>query len=347
MKVLLLCPSFYTLKNTVKAGFEILGYKVYHHDFRNHLSQWQQKLNTQMFRFPDTYRQKWEAYFMPLINRKHIEVFENQSPDLVFIYNNEMLLPETVEYFKSQNAKIMFILGDSPYYTPTNRYYMALLFLADLIISPDSFWAEQLKLLGIENVVVDFPGYDEEPYKNINITERDKEKYNFDIFFVGTGYVDNWGYKRALFLNHFTSVNFKLFGGRHFKRWFKFFPELEKKFELKNGHIPLEELVKMHKCAKLYPVDANPAILHGVHLRVFDTIAMGVLPLVEYRKDLEHFFKGVQLPLIRSYRSIADLATTYIINNEFREKTLFELRDYLKDNYSAHIALKRILEKLI
>jgi len=333
----------YTLDKTIKLGFERLGDVVLHHDFRFFIKNWQSTINTQIFRMPNKMREKWEEYYFPKINKKHIKVFDEYKPDVVFIYNNEALLPATITYFKRNNAKIIFFLGDSPYYTPTNKYYMHILSQADLIISPDSFWAEQLKLLGIQNVVVDFPGYDETPYRNISITDQDKEKYDFDILFVGTGYTDTWGYKRALFLNHFTPFNFKLFGGQHFKRWFPFFPELEKKFELKNGHIPLEEMVKMHKCAKLYPVDANPAILHGVHLRVFDTIAMGILPFVEYRKDMEQFFKDVELPVIKNYKDIEKKVSRYLKNESLIERSLADLKKYCNEKYSGEIGIKRIL----
>lgn len=345
MKVLLLAPSFYTLANTLIKGFNQLGFQVYYYDYRSQTKNWKNKVNTQMFRLPYTFRNKWENYFMTEINRRYTEVFEKEKPDIVFIYNNEMLLPKTLQYFKN-TAKIIFIMGDNPYYTPTNDYYMHLLFDADLIISPDSFWADQLKLLGIKNIIVDFPGYDEEPYKNITITEHDRQKYNFDILFVGTGYTNAWGYKRALFLNHFTQFNFKLYGGRHFIKWFQFFPELEKKFELKKGHIPIEELVKMHQCAKLYPVDANPAILHGLHLRVFDCIAMGVLPLVEYRKDHDLFFEKVYLPLIKNYNDIETLTKKLLSHDDMREKILKDLREYCQKEFSAKISLKRSLDKI-
>ncbi len=345
MKILLLAPSFYTLANTLLKGFTHLGYDVYHYDYRIHTSSWKNKINVQMFRLPYSTRSKWEKYFMAEINRRHIETFEREKPDIVFIYNSEMLLPATTKYFKSK-AKLLFIMGDNPYYTPSNDYYLHLFFYADLIISPDSFWAKQLKLLGLKNIVVDFPGYDEEPYKNITVTEQDRHKYNFDILFVGTGYPNAWGYKRALFLSHFTEFNFKLYGSKHFIKWFQFFPELEKSFELKKGHIPFTELVKMHRCAKLYPVDANPAILNGVHLRVFDCIAMGVLPIVEYRKDHDVFFKGINLPIIKNYLEIVQLTKQFLHQDDLREKTLTDLREYCQTEFSAPSSLKRVLEKL-
>jgi len=346
MKILLLFPSAYTLHKTISNGLQKLGYTVYHHDYRNYLKSWQNQMNIQIYRLPYTYRNKWENYFLSLINRKHLEIFKRENPDIVFIYNNEMLLPDTISYFKKCHAKIIFIMGDSPYYTPTNRYYMALLFLADLIISPDSFWAEQLKLLGINKVVIDFPGFDETLLNYREPTDAERTKYNLDVLFVGTNYVDGWGFKRTLFLSKFAQFNLKIFGNNKWLRWLEFFPELKPKFELLKKRLSLETLIIMSKCAKVYPVDANPAILHGVHLRIFDCIAMGVLPIVEYRKDHNVFFKGVELPLIRNYEEAAMVAQNYIEKDDIRENTLKSLTEYIQEKFSSGVVLQRLLDKI-
>lgn len=347
MKVLLLCPSFYTLDKTIKTGFERLNYQLYHHDYRKFITGWQQQVNTQIYRLPNKYREKWENHYFPLINKKHIEVFEQEKPDVVFIYNNEMLLPETIKYIKSKNAKIIFLLGDSPYYTPTNKYYLHLLFFADLIVSPDSMWAEQLSLLGIKKITLDFPGFDDTLMSFREPTQKEKSEYNFDVFFVGTGYPDLWGYKRTLFLSKFANLNLKVFGTKHWLKWLEFFPELKPKFELQRGKISDEQLIIISKCAKVYPVDANPAILNGVHLRVFDCIAHGVLPLVEYRKDHDKFFSGTELPVIKNYDEAEKIAMRYIENDELRIKTLSDLRTFVKENYKPEKVLNRIIANVL
>ncbi len=346
MKILLLCPSIYSVHKTLKRGFEKLGCEVYHHDYRLLLKPWQKRLNIQIFRLPFTYRIKWERYYFTLINNTHKEIFDRVEPDIVFIYNNEMFLPETLKYFKSRNAKIIFFMGDMPYFTPTNHYYLHLLFKADKIVSPDSFWAEQLNMLGINNVIVDFPVYDDSLINFREPTREERLKYDFDVLFVGGGYANTWGYKRTLFVSKFKDINLKIYGTKHWLKWFEFFPELEPHFELLTNRISEEQLIIMSKCAKVYPVDANPAILNGVHLRIFDCIASGVLPLVEFRKDHLSFFEGVDLPLIRNYNESEQIARRYINNDQLRETTLKELRGFLFEKFRSDIVLKRILERL-
>jgi len=346
MKVLLFTPSFYTLHKTVFSGFQNLGFKVLQHDYRFSISRWKNKVNVQAFRFPFSIRNAWEKKFIQDINDIHINIFNNEKPDIVFIYNNEMLLPSTLNYFKEENTKIIFFLGDSPYYTPTNKHYLQLLFYGDLVVTPDSFWRDQLKQIGLQNIIVDFPGFDDSLINFREPLDSEKIAYSFDILFVGTGYANSWGYKRALFLSKFSDFNLKIFGDNKWYRWIKYFPELLPSFQKMKKRISDEQLIIMSKCAKVYPVDANPAILNGIHLRIFDCIAMGVLPIVEYRKDQDTFFNGVSLPTIKTYDQIKGITKRYLRNDSLRVSTLKELQDYTNKNYRADVVIKRLLEKI-
>ena len=343
---LLLIPHSYTLHSSIERGLARLGYSVKLFDYRASINNKVQKVNTQIFRFPNSIRAKWEQWYLKQINNDHKEVFDTYNPQIVIIYNSEMLLPETVRYFREKGSKVIFFLGDSPYFTPQNKYYLSLLFQADLIVSPDSFWIQQLSLLGIKNIIHEFPGFNDQYLNGREPTFEEKENYSCDLLFVGAGYADVWGYKRALFLSQFVDFDLKIYGNNKWHRWLAFFPELKENFTEPKTRITDETLQIMSKCAKLYPVDANPALLNGLHLRVFDAIAMGVLPLVEYRKDLVHFFPKNLLPIIENYKDSSHLAKTYIANDTLRESRLKELQNFCIEMFRSDISLSRILNKL-
>jgi spore maturation protein CgeB len=345
MKILLLSPDSYTLDKTFKSGLEILNHQVYHYNFQSSVSSWKEKLNSQAYRVPFRFREKWEQYYMNEINRKHLEKYEEIRPDLVFIYNNEMLLPSTVEHFKKK-SKIIFFLGDNPYYTPTNNYYLRLLESADLIVSPDSFWIEQLQLTGIKNLIFEIFGFNDEVNYIVEPSPEELEKFGTDVLFIGAGYADSWGYKRARFLNCFSEFKLTIYGDRHWLRWIEFFPELRNSFNLLKQRISFEQMNLFCNCAKFYPVDANPGVLNGLHVRVFDCIGSGILPLVEYRKDIMTVFKDVEIPVIHSYNDASEIARKYIINEELRRKTLACLRDYAFEQYNPVSVFRRILSHL-
>jgi spore maturation protein CgeB len=345
MKVLILSPSSYTLDKTFRAGLESLNHEVYHFDYQSSVKNWKNNFNTQVYRISFRFRDKWEQHFMKEINRNHIRHFEEIKPDLVFIYNNEMLLPQTVEYFR-KSSKVVFFLGDNPYYTPTNNYYLRLLESADLIISPDSFWIEQLELIGVKNLIFEVFGFNEEINYIVKPTEEQLCSYGSDVLFLGAGYANSWGYKRAKFLNCFTEFKLSVYGDRHWLRWIEYFPELRSSFKLLKERISFEEMNLYCNCSKVYPVDANPGVLNGLHVRIFDCLGSGILPLVEYRKDIFKVFRDVEVPVIRNYNDAADLARKYINNTSLREKTLNDLRTFAVEKYKPVSVFSRILNSL-
>src|ERR1043165_2248822 len=80
------------------------------------------------------------------------------------------------------------------------------------------------------------------------------------------------------------------------------------------GHMSDIDLNIFMNCSKIVPVDANPGIINGVHIRAFDCLASGTLPLVEYRKDLDSIFKGIDVPFIKNYNDIKDLCNEFLNN---------------------------------
>ena len=67
-------------------------------------------------------------------------------------------------------------MGDSPFYTPQNNYYLACLSYADLILSPDSFWSQQLCTIGLNNTMYFMPGPDGKSYFRIDEPVKDRRR---------------------------------------------------------------------------------------------------------------------------------------------------------------------------
>jgi spore maturation protein CgeB len=169
-----------------------------------------------------------------------------------------------------------------------------------------------------------------------------------EIMYTGMSYVNSWGYKKAMLMNQFTSLNFKLYGNSMWKRWFRFFPQLESHY-IESGFIPTVLLNKMFNKTKLIPVDGNPAILNGFHLRLFEALGSGALPLTEYRKDIETLlFKnsGIKIPLIKDYNKASDLANYYLKNESERKETVHSMNAYVLQEYSVLKNAERLLEFL-
>lgn len=346
-RVLLLCAEKYSLFHSFMELLDEMAQETKGFDIRHRLKATDLRINSQMFRFPFRVRDSWEKHLLGKANEILLGEIRDYRPDLVLVYNSEFLLPETCKEIK-KNARLIFFMGDSPFYTPLNNYYLACLSHADLILSPDSFWNQQLNTMGLNRTLFFVPGIDprsyfplREPRELAGIEER-------DVLYVGTSYVNSWGYKKALLMSQFTKFNFRLYGNSMWRRWFRFFPELEEKF-IESDFIPTAVLNKMFNQAKLIPVDGNPGILNGYHLRFFEALGAGGLPLVEYRKDVAGLvLKGCRatLPLIKNYRQAGELANYFLKNESERKELVRELKKFILSRYNAKSNSEMILAAL-
>ena len=346
MKILLITPgSSYSVGSVIKEAFISRGCEVEQYDFEKELNRIEIRINTNMFRLPYKIRSRWDRFYLGKLNQILINKCRIFNPDLVFIYNDCNLLPETVKTLRC-NHKIAFYLGDNPFYTWTKPLFLNLLMEADWIFAPDTQWIQQLKILGVKNIQFEVLGWDEKTYHSIDPSEEEKQRYASDLVFIGNSYVINWGYKRALFLSQFESLDLKIYGTHHWFRWLEYFPGLKNKFVPISKPISLNQVNLISNCCKIYPVDANPGILNGIHARIFDCIGSGILPLAEYRKDLDFVFNGIELPSIQNYTQGKEIAEYYLRNEDERKQLIKSLFDKVRISYTPSLACSRILEEI-
>ena len=347
-RALLLCPGKYSLYNSLLAILSVLSEECKGYDLRGVINNYDLKIHSQIYRFPYKIRNAWEKYFLQKVNRIILSEINMYNPDFIMVYNSEFLLPETCLEIKKR-AILIFFMGDSPFYTSLNNFFLPCLNNADLILSPDTFWLEQLNTIGIKNTFFFCPGIDKGSYNVLNYSNLIPSDTITDILYVGTCYVDSWGYKKALLMNQFISFNFKLYGNSMWKRWFSFFPELEEHYK-ESKYIPTQSLNKLYNNTKLIPVDGNPGIVFGFHFRLLEALGSGALPLIEYRRDVEEkLFKGcyAKLPLLDDYTKASSMAEYYLKNESERKGITEELRNHIEKNYNNEINAQRILELLI
>lgn len=337
-KSLLICSDRHSLFSSLKEILGELSGEVAAYDTSATVSRTDSLIQSQALRMPYSIRAKWETSFQRRVNNELLAFIRKYKPDLVTVYNSEFLLPETCAEIKS-GSKLVFYLADSPFYTPQNNYYLTVLSYADLILSPDTFWSKQLNTIGLANTLYFIPAPDRSYFSRITDRSSLGGVPETEVLYVGSSYFNSWGYKKALLMSRFVGFNFHLYGNSMWKRWFRFFPELEAKYT-ESKYIPTERLNRMFNMAKLIPVDGNPGILNGFHLRTFEALNAGALPLIEYREDLDRqLFNGcgIKLPLITDYSKAGEVAGYYLKNENERRETVdtligFIMRKYEKTN---------------
>jgi spore maturation protein CgeB len=342
-KTLILCPKRYSIYSLLYSILSRISSITKGYDINESLGHDKLWLQAQMFRLPGRMRRRWERYFLRIANENLLKEIREYQPDLVLVYNSEFLLPETCLTIKKR-SRLVFYLGDSPFYTPHNNYFLTCLTYADLILSPDSFWISQLNTLGIEKTLHFIPGIDEESYSRVDEKLIPKSIKSTEILYVGGCYLNSWGFKKALLMSKFTGFDFHIYGNDAWKRWFDFFPELKSAYD-ETGYLETARVNYMFNKTKIVPVDGNPAIICGVHLRLMEALGSGALPLIEYRRDVDELIfpgSGIDLPLLRSYNQAKDMAQYWLNHEKERTQTVEAMRSFVLRQYSAEMNAGRL-----
>ena len=344
MKCLLLAPMRYPFVRAIQAGLEGSGFEVIGADFAEFFSRRTNNFVNKFASLPKRVKDHWERPYTKKVNEEYRRLFAEHRPELVFIYNNQLIEPEVLAEFR-RKAKVAFVLGDNPLYTRTsNLHNLHILFEADYIISPDSMWRDQLTRMGVKNIHFDCFGYHSGIYHPMEVSAEDLEKYRSDFIYVGSANKSNWGYKRTLFLNLFRDMDLRAYiSGKGAERWVDFFPELQGKV-LEHNRFDAGFNNLVYNCSKIAPVEQVPSLFHGIHVRAIDALGAGILPLCEYSKDLACLFDGLEVPMIGDYEEGREMARYWLEHEQERQECVARMRKRIEENYEPTMVVGRMME---
>lgn len=341
MKCLLLAPLRYPFIQSIASGIEAAGLELRSVDYQDFFSPRTNSRYNNYTALPRRIRKYWEEPYIRKTNEGYLDIFREFQPDLVFIYNNQLVQPELLEEFRKK-ARIAFMLGDNPLYTPTSIYNLHILFQADYVISPDTMWRDQLSRLGVRNVVFDCFGFNSNLYFPKEVSEAERAQYQSDLIYVGSASKTNWGYKRALFLSIFKEFDFRAYiSGEGMERWYGLFPGLDEKIHPHDRFDPaFNNLV--YNCSKIAPVEQVPSLFNGIHVRVFDVLGAGIMPLCEESPDLAQVFEGIEIPQIRDYREGPEVTRYWLDNEAKRKACVDQMRQRVMERYEPSMVIQRM-----
>lgn len=324
------------------------GKNVNYFNIHNFYPDYWGKLNVYSHRLPRKFDNSIRNKFIKIINDEILKKYRSEKPSHIFIYNDCLVMPDTLEYIKRNGTKVIVLLGDDPNFLyPSKKSFLLTVMNTDLIITPDSGWIDGLKILDINDDKIFFTpvGTDENTFFTLTPTDDQLQNYKTDILFVGTGYfLNSWGIKRAAILNELTDHKMKIFGDKLWYELFPYYPKLEKHFT----YLPLsaKEVNIASNCAKLYPVVVNSGVINGVSTRVFDGIASGIFVLAEYKKDFDKFFSGGEVICFKSKKELKDKAAYFLKNENEMKDITSNARELVLKKYTLKTITKNILDAL-
>lgn len=305
-KVLILGPTFFGYNYSIQRAFDRLGYqtKVVQYDEPVHPFNLKNKVLHKLFPSSKKLREKSRRLFNAFIT----EEFKNYRPDFVFIYNGDILEPETIRLFRQQSKVAVWML-DGAFRHPDS---VAIAPEVNVYFCFEKSDVDKLRSLGIHAYFLP-QGYDPAVYYPMAL------KKDIDILFVGAlyRYPERIRLLKLAAKELGNTYNMKVYG------WYKpiyknpvkwLFRERRDIFMNKN--IPPEEVNKLYNRAKVCINIHHAQSIEGANPKVFEICGAGAYQLVDYNHFIASVYSAGEVSFFHSERDfiekIKELMTTDI-----------------------------------
>ncbi len=302
---------------------EVETYNIPLHPFKGWL-RWKHKLSFNRERLKAKNREKY--------NRFIISRFEEINPDLVFIFNGDILLTETLDTFR-QSATVALWMFDTLHRYPRSQGHINHVdgfFCYDM---KDVEWCEKQG-----RTAFFMPqACDETSYFPIS-TDKD-----IDILFIGTLYRYPKRIKLLrLIINKFSDKKVLIFGVykpyyKNIIRWA--FREKRKVF--KNKAVPTDEVNRYYNRAKLVLNIHHESQQYGANPKVFEIAAAGAYQICDTNPFIKSLFTNGEIGLYQNEDELIALIEDALQNS--KDENAKQAREVV---LSGHTFLHRVKEIL-
>jgi spore maturation protein CgeB len=304
VKALIIGPSFFTFNQSISDAFEKCQYgtEIICYDEPIHPFTIRNAILNKIVPDPRKLKAKSRLLFNKYV-RNRFDIF---SPDIVFIYNGDILDSDTISYFR-KTAKVAIWLLDGLYRHPR---------VEDLAPYTDAFFCFEkddalvLKSKGIHSYFLP-QACDTAIYYPLSIPK------DIDILFVGTLY----GYPKRIELlkrivHQYKDYNIQIYG--IYKPVYKnpikwLFREHRKIF--KNKNISPQEVNKLYSRAKICINIHHEQSKNGANPKVFEIAGSKSFQIADWNPFIESIFPAGEIPLYHSDNELLCMIENFLGKN--------------------------------
>lgn len=241
-----------------------------------------------------------------LLEKKLVSACLNFKPQAVLFLKATSIRPNTLNKIKKMGIKTANWFPENIYRPPYDEWFLLRYAYYDFFLTFDSSITERMRL--------EFPGkikyvpFGADPIElDADVNEKDKEKFQCNICFIGAAYPE-----RVEALLAIKDYDIKIFG---WSGW--------EKTRLANryfGPLNATESVKAYKCAKIcLNMNTKPAT-NGVNVKTFEIAAAGGFQVSDWRKDVKYLFiPNKEIVIFRDLNDLQSKVDYYLKHDNERQ----------------------------
>lgn len=297
-RVLIISSPYFGYQNSVGRAFQELGYEVHIetydepiHPFKG-LLRWRHKFAVNKERLRAKSRALYDIHIK--------QVFDTFRPDIVFIYNGNILLDERLDYFR-KTSKVICWMYDSVQRRGMERSRDHIDH-ADAVFCFEESDVEYYSAQGKKSYFLP-QAADSSVYFPMNRSEKD-----IDIMFVGAIYTSQKRIDMLKYLiSKFPDKKIVIYG--EYKPYFKNPVKWlfrERRDIYKNHNIPPEKVNKLYNRTKVALNIHNAQTFNGANPRVFEACAAGAYQVCDTNPFIESLFQNEEIGLYHSKEEMVE-----------------------------------------
>jgi hypothetical protein len=267
-------------------------------------------------------------------NEYVFDTFMKMKYDVVFIYNDANVFPDTIKRMQRQGARVVLLLADDPMFVRERHWFFQDVIEADHVFVHDVEWTGWMHMMDQKNVHHLIGGSSPSVFYPVSPTEDEQRKLGADLLFVGRNYGLNAdGLYRGGILNALLEFDIKIFSSSGWNGVFAYYPELERRITPRS--LTLQELNAAHSACRISVALSNWGIRTGLFTRIFDVSLSGGFALAEYRRGIDEAYPGGLITQFKSLSELREMVRYYLDHEEERKSRAEAARAYTIENYTV------------
>lgn len=292
-KVLIFGPDFFGYNQSIRRAFEQSGYaaQVVAYDEPVHPFDWKNKWLHKLF--PDSKRLR--ARSRRTFNAQALEAFDAYRPDLVFIYNGDILEKETIRYFRRTSRVAVWML-DGAFLHPDS---LAIAPETDVYFCFERSDVAPLRAQGVNAYFLP-QGYDPAVYYPVPSENPEKD---IDILFVGALYRYPERIRLMKLLVRTFGDRYKMLVYGWYKPWYKTplrWLFRERRDIYMNRSIPSDRVNRLYNRARVCLNIHHEQSADGANPKVFEICGSGAYQVVDYNPFVAEVYPHGEVGIFRS-----------------------------------------------